>query len=34
LIFAAKIIAVTVIANAIGMAIFWLGEKRRRAVLT
>jgi amino acid transporter len=30
LIFAAKIIAVTVIANAIGAAIYALGEKRRR----
>jgi amino acid transporter len=33
LVFAAKIIAVTVIANAIGGAIFWLGEKRRHAAL-
>jgi amino acid transporter len=31
LIFAAKIVLVTVIANAIGIAIFVLGEKRRRA---
>jgi glutamate:GABA antiporter len=31
LIFAAKIILVTAIANAIGIAIFVLGEKRRRA---
>ena len=31
LIFAAKIVLVTVIANAIGIAIFALGEKRRRA---
>jgi amino acid transporter len=29
--FAAKIIAVTVIANAIGVALFMLGEKRRRS---
>jgi glutamate:GABA antiporter len=33
LVFAAKIIAVTVIANAIGATIFALGEKRRRAAL-
>ena len=32
--FAAKIIAVTVIANAIGIAIFALGQKRRRAVVS
>ena len=31
LIFAAKIIAVTAVANAIGIAIFALGEKRRSA---
>ncbi len=31
--FAAKVIAVTLIANAIGAAIFGLGEKRRRAAL-
>jgi amino acid transporter len=31
LIFAAKVIAVTLIANAIGVTIFALGEKRRRA---
>src|SRR5215472_15810657 len=29
--FAAKIIAVTAIANAVGGAIFWLGERRRHA---
>ena len=34
LIFAAKIIAVTVIANAIGAAIYALGEKRRRAAIS
>jgi glutamate:GABA antiporter len=33
LIFAAKIVLVTVIANAIGIAIFALGERRRRAVI-
>jgi len=33
-IFAAKIIAVTVIANAIGAAIFALGQKRRRAAVS
>ena len=33
-IFAAKIIAVTVIANAIGAAIFALGQKRRRAAIS
>jgi hypothetical protein len=33
LLFAAKIIAVTVIANAIGAAIFGLGEKRRQAAI-
>ncbi len=33
LIFAAKIISVTLIANAIGVAIFALGERRRRAAL-
>jgi amino acid transporter len=32
--FAAKIIAVTVVANAIGAAIFGLGEKRRRTALS
>jgi hypothetical protein len=31
LIFAAKIIAVTAVANAIGIAIFAIGEKRRGA---
>jgi amino acid transporter len=31
--FGTKIIAVTVIANAIGAAIFWLGEKRRQAAI-
>jgi glutamate:GABA antiporter len=31
LIFAVKIVTVTVIANAIGAAIFWLGERRRSA---
>ncbi len=31
LIFAAKIIAVTLAANAVGAAIFWLGEKRRQS---
>ena len=31
--FAAKIIALTVIANAIGAAIFGLGEKRRQAAI-
>jgi glutamate:GABA antiporter len=33
LLFATKIIAVTVVANAIGVAIFMLGEKRRRRTL-
>jgi len=33
LIFAAKIVAVTAIANAVGGAIFWLGERRRHAAL-
>jgi amino acid transporter len=33
LLFATKIIAVTVVANAIGVAIFMLGEKRRRRAL-
>jgi hypothetical protein len=28
--FALKIVAVTVIANAIGIAIYWIGKKRRR----
>jgi hypothetical protein len=32
--FAAKIIAVTVIANAIGGAIFWLGKKRQHGALS
>jgi amino acid transporter len=31
--FAVKIIALTAVANAIGVTIFWLGEKRRRAAL-
>ncbi|PYI46656.1 MAG: hypothetical protein DMF11_08155, partial [Verrucomicrobia bacterium] len=32
--FAVKIIAVTVVANAIGAAIFALGQKRRRAAVS
>jgi hypothetical protein len=32
--FAAKIITVTVIANAIGVAIFALGQRRRRAAVS
>jgi hypothetical protein len=34
LIFAAKIISVTVIANVIGLTIFLIGERRRRRVAT
>ena len=34
LIFAAKIIAVTLIANGVGIAVFLAGEKRRRSAVT
>jgi uncharacterized membrane protein len=34
LIFAAKIILVTAIANAIGVAIFTIGERRRRTAIS
>ena len=34
LVFAAKIIAVTMAANAIGAAIFALGERKRRAAIS